>query len=184
LRRALRQALVQDAAGVRHHGRHAEFGEHGRGRFHLSGSAHRVPAGAVDDPLHGPGVGRGQFGRDMLAQPRLVTRGAGRLESLGHRRGHALVEHAAQEFLAGRQPGRAVVHLNVGAQRGQDRGVTRCPRSAGEHGNTQAAPGYRSHHRDIGEGDAGRRGDVGELPFDSWRGGVQIGPQRARPQPG
>ena len=175
---------MQDAAGVRHHRRHAEFGEHVRGRFHLGGATHRVPAGAVDDPLHRPGVGRGQFGRDVLAQPRLVTRGAGRLEGLDHRRGHALVEHAAQEFLAGRQSGRTVVHLDVGAQRGQDGGVTRRPRSAGEHGNAQAAPGYRSHHRDIGEGGAGRRGDVGEPPFGPWCGGVQVGPQRARPQPG
>jgi len=172
---------VQDAAGVGHHGRHAEFGEHVRGRFHLGGSAHRVPAGAVDDPLHRSGVGRGQFGRDVLAQPRFVTRGAGRLEGFGHRRGHALVEHAAQKFLAGRQPGRTVVHLDVGAQRGQHGGVTRRPRSAGEHGNAQAAPGYRGHHRDVGEGNAGRHGDAGELPFGPWRGGVQVGPQRARP---
>jgi len=175
---------VQDAAGVRHHGRHAEFGEHARGRFHLGGAAHRVPAGAVDDPLHRPGVGRGQFSGDVLAQPRLVTRGAGRLEGLGHRRGHALVEHAAQEFLAGRQSGRTVVHLDAGTQRGQQSGVTRRPASAGEHGNAQAAPGYRGHHRDIGEGGAGRLGYAGELPFDPRCGGVQIGPQRARPEAG
>ena len=175
---------MQDAAGVRHHGRHAKFGEHVRGRFHLGGAADRVPAGAVDDPLHRPGIGRRQFGGDVLPQPRLVTRGTGRLQGLGHRRGHALVEHAAQEFLAGRQPGRTVVNLDVSAQRRQDGGVTRGPRSAGEHGNAQAAPGYRGHHRDIGEGDAGRHGDVGELPFGSRCGGIQIRPQRAGPQPG
>jgi hypothetical protein len=175
---------VQDAAGVRHHRRHAEFGEHIRGRFHLGGAAHRVPAGAVDDPLDRSGVGRGQFGRDVLAQPRLVSRGAGRLEGLSHRRGHALVEHAAQEFLAGRQPGRTVVYLDVGAQRGQHIGVTRRSAAADKHGNAQATPGYRGHHRDIGEGEAGCLGEVGELAFDPWRGGVQIGPQRARPQPG
>jgi hypothetical protein len=184
LRHALRQALVQDAAGVRHHGRHAKFGEHVRGRLHLGGAADRVPAGAVDDPLHRPGVGRRQLGSDVLAQPRLVTRGTGRLQGLGHRRGHALVEHAAQEFLAGRQPGRTVVHLDVSAQRRQDGGVTRRSRSAGEHGNAQAAPGYRGHHRDVGEGDACRLGDAGELPFGSRCGGIQIGPQRAGPQPG
>jgi hypothetical protein len=175
---------VQDAAGVRHHRRHAELGKHVRGRFHLGGTAPCVPAGAVDDPLHRPGVGRGQFSGDVLAQPRLVTRGAGRLEGLGHRRGHALVEHAAQEFLAGRQSGRTVVHLDVDAQRSQQSGVTRRPGSAGEHGNAQAAPGYRGHHRDIGEGGTGRLGDTGELPFGPWCGGVQIGPQRARPEPG
>jgi hypothetical protein len=175
---------VQDAAGVRHHGRHAEFGEHVRGRLHLGGAAYRVPAGAVEDPLHRPGVGRRQFSGDVLAQPRLITRGAGRLEGLGHGRGHALVEHAAQEFLAGRQSGRTVVHLDVGAQRGQEGGVTRRPASAGEHGNAQAAPGYRGHHRDIGEGGTGRLGDVGELPFGPRCGGVQIGPQRAGPEPG
>jgi hypothetical protein len=175
---------VQEAAGVGHDGRHAEFDEHVRGRFHLGGAAQGVPAGAVDDPLHRPGVGRGQFGRDVLAQPRLITGGAGRLEGLGHRRGHALVEHAAQEFLAGRQPGRTVVHVDVSAQRCQDSGETGRPGSAGEHGNAQAAPGYRRHHRDIGEGDARRLGDVGELSFGPWRGGIQIGPQRTRPQPG
>jgi hypothetical protein len=175
---------VQDAAGVRHHRRHAEFGQHVRGRFHLGGAAPCVPAGAVDDPLHRPGVGRGQFSGDMLTQPRLVTRGSGRLEGLGHRRGHALVEHAAQELLAGRQSGRTVVHLDVGAQRGQQSSVTRRPASAGEHGNAQAATGYRGHHRDIGEGGTGRLGDAGELPFGPRGGGVQIGPQRARPEPG
>jgi hypothetical protein len=58
---------VQGAAGVGHHGPHAEFGEHVRGRFHLGGPAHGVPGGAVDDPLHAARVGRGQFGGDMLA---------------------------------------------------------------------------------------------------------------------
>jgi len=58
---------VQGAAGVGHHGPHAEFGEHVRGRFHLGGPAHRVPDGAVEDPIHGARVSRGQFGGDVLA---------------------------------------------------------------------------------------------------------------------
>jgi hypothetical protein len=58
---------VQGAAGPGHQGRHAEFGEHVRGRLHLRRAAHRVPAGAVRDPVQGGGVGCGQFGRDVLA---------------------------------------------------------------------------------------------------------------------
>jgi hypothetical protein len=58
---------VQGTAGVGHHGPHAQFGEHGRGRFHLGGPAQRVPGGAVDDPVHHARVGRGQFGGDVLA---------------------------------------------------------------------------------------------------------------------
>jgi len=50
---------VQGAAGVGHQGRHAEFGEHVRGRFHLGGAAHCVPPGAAGDPLQGGGIGRG-----------------------------------------------------------------------------------------------------------------------------
>jgi len=147
---------VQGAAGFGDQGRHAEFGEHVRGRCHLGRSAHRVLVRAFDDPRHGSGVGRGQLGGDVLTQPRLVIRRPGGLEGLDHGSGHALVEHAAQEFLAGRQPGRTLAHLDVGAQRGQHGGVTRRPRPAGEHGHAQAAPGYRGHHRDIGEG-----GDIG-----------------------
>jgi hypothetical protein len=58
---------VQGAAGVGHHGPHAEFSEHVRGRFHLGGPAQGVPDRAVDDPLHAARVGRGQFGGDVLA---------------------------------------------------------------------------------------------------------------------
>jgi hypothetical protein len=58
---------VQDAAGVGHQGPHTEFGEHVRGRLHLGGPAQGVPGGAVDDPLHAAGVGRGQFRGDVLA---------------------------------------------------------------------------------------------------------------------
>ena len=50
---------MQSAASAGHQGRHSEFGEHVRGRLHLGGSAHRVPAGAVGDPLYGGGIGRG-----------------------------------------------------------------------------------------------------------------------------
>ena len=53
------EALVQGAAGAGHQGRHAEFGQHVRGRLHLGGTANRVLAGAVGDPLHGGGVGCG-----------------------------------------------------------------------------------------------------------------------------
>jgi hypothetical protein len=58
---------VQGPAGVGHHGPDAEFGEHGRGRFHLGCPAQRVPGGAVNDPLHDARVGCGQFGSDVLA---------------------------------------------------------------------------------------------------------------------
>jgi hypothetical protein len=58
---------MQGPAGVGHHRPDAEFGEHGRGRFHLGGPAQRVPGRAVDDPLHHARVGRGQFGGDVLA---------------------------------------------------------------------------------------------------------------------
>jgi hypothetical protein len=74
-----------------------------------------VPAGAVDDPLDRSGVRRGQLGGDVLAQPRLVTRGPSRVKGFDHRRGHALVEHAAQELLAGREAGRTIEHLDVRA---------------------------------------------------------------------
>jgi hypothetical protein len=57
---------VQGAAGLGHQRRDAEFGEHLRGRLHLGGAAHRVPAGAVGDPVHGGDFGRGEFGRDVL----------------------------------------------------------------------------------------------------------------------
>jgi hypothetical protein len=53
------EALVQGAAGVGHQRRHAQFGEHVRGRRHLGGAANRVPAGAVGDPVNHGDVGRG-----------------------------------------------------------------------------------------------------------------------------
>jgi hypothetical protein len=58
---------VHGPAGVGHRGLDAEFGEHVRGRLHLGRPAQGVPDGAVDDPLHAPRVGRGQFGGDVLA---------------------------------------------------------------------------------------------------------------------
>ena len=64
---------MQGPAGVGHHRPHAEFGEHVRGRFHLGGPAHRVPGGAVDDPLYAARVGLGQLGGDVLAQPLLIA---------------------------------------------------------------------------------------------------------------
>ena len=53
------EALVQGAAGASHQGRHAEFGEHVRGRLHLGAAAYRVLAGTVGNPVYGGGVGRG-----------------------------------------------------------------------------------------------------------------------------
>jgi len=50
---------MQGAAGAGHQGRHAKFGQHVRGCLHLGGAANRVLAGAIGDPLHGAGVGRG-----------------------------------------------------------------------------------------------------------------------------
>jgi hypothetical protein len=110
---------VQGAAGVGHHGLDAELGEHVGGGLHLGGPAPRVPCGAVDDPLYAALVRRGQLGGDVLAQPLLVARRPGGLQRLDDGRGHALVEHAAQQFLAGREPGRTGQHLDVRAERRQ-----------------------------------------------------------------
>jgi hypothetical protein len=175
---------MHDAAGVGHHGTDAEFGEHVRGRFHLGGPAQRVPGGAVDDPLHAVRIGRGQFGGDMIAQPLLVACGPGRLQGLDDGRGHAFVEHAAQQFLAGRDPGRPGQHLNVGTQRGEQAGEAPGAVPAGQHGDTQAAAGDGRHHRDVGEGHADRGGDAGELPLEARRGGVQVSPEGVRSQSG
>jgi hypothetical protein len=86
---------VQGPAGVGHHRRYAEFGEHLHRRFHLGGPAHGVPGGAVHDPLHTARVGLGQLGGDVIAQPLLIADDAGGLQRLDDGRGHALVEHAA-----------------------------------------------------------------------------------------
>ncbi len=157
---------MQGAAGVGHQRRHAELGEHVRGRFHLGGSADRVPAGAVDDPLDRRGVRFGQLGRDVLTQPRFIARGLGGVQGLDHRGGHAFIEHAAQEFLAGREPGRAAENLDVRAERPPDGGLTCRPVAAGELGDAQAAPGHWGHHRDISEGNARGPGDFRQLPLD------------------
>jgi hypothetical protein len=158
---------VQGAAGVGHHGPDAEFGQHIRGRFHLGGPAQRVPGGPVDDPLHAARVGRGQFGGDMLAQPLFLTCRAGGLQRLDDGRGHALVEHAAEQFLAGREPGRPGQHLDLGAERGQQRGEASGGVPAGQHRDVQAAPGDGRHHRDVGEGHASGLGDAGEFPLEA-----------------
>jgi len=136
-----------------------------------------VPAGAVGDPGQGGVVHGGQLGGDVLAQPLFVARGPGRVQGLDDRGGHALVEHAAQEFLAGREPGRAVEHLDPGAQRAQQGGVACGAGSAGQHGDAQAAPGHRGHHRHVGEGDAGLLRDVRQLSFGPRGRRVQVGPQ-------
>jgi hypothetical protein len=167
---------VQGTAGVGHHGPHAEFGQHVRGCFHLGGPAQGVPEGAVDDPLDAARVGRGQFGGDVLAQPLLLTCRPGGLQGLDDGRGHALVEHAAEQFLAGREPGRPGQHLDVSAERGQQRGEASGRVPAGQHGDAQSAPEDGRHHRDVGEGHASGLGDPGEFPLEARRGGVQVGP--------
>jgi hypothetical protein len=170
---------VHGPAGVGHEGRHAEFGQHGRGCLHLGGTPHRVLTGAIDDPVHGGGVGRGQFGGDVPRQPLLVPGGPGGGQGLDDRGRHALVEHAAQELPGGGEPGRAVEHLDVGAQRGEDGGVARGAGPAGQHRDPQAAPGHRGHYRDVRERDARFLGDAGQLPLGPRGGRVQVGPQRA-----
>jgi hypothetical protein len=141
-----------------------------------------VPARAVDDPVHGGGFGRGEFGCDVLPQPRFFARGPGGLQGLDDRGRHALVKDAAQELLAGREPGRAVEHLDAGAQGPQQRGVADGSGSAGQHRDPQAAPGHRGHHRDVGERHACVSREDGQLPLGAGRGGVQVGPQDIRPR--
>jgi len=156
---------VQGAAGVGHQGRHAELGQHGRGRLHLGGAPHRVLAGAVGDPVQGSGVSGGQFGRDVLLQPLFVTGGPGGGQGLDDRGGHPLVEHAAQEFPGGGEPGRTVEHFDAGAERGEDGGVARGAGPAGQHRDAQAAPGHRGHDGDVRERDARFLREAGQLPL-------------------
>jgi len=118
----------------------------------------------------------------VFSQPLLVARGPGSLQGLDDRGGHALVEHAAQEFPAGRKPGRPVQHLDIGAEGSQDGRVARGAGTAGQHRDTQAAAGHRGHHRNVGERDACFSGEFGQVPFDARRGGVQVGPQDVRPR--
>jgi len=168
---------MHGAAGGGHQGRHAEFGEHVRGGLHLGGAAHRVLAGAVGDPFQGGGVHGGELDGDVLAQPPLVARGPRRVQGLHDRGGHPFVEHAAQELLAGGEPGRAVQHLDAGAERPEQGGVADGAGSAGQHRDAQSAPRHRGHHRHVGERDAGFARDIRQLPFGPWRGRVQVGPQ-------
>jgi hypothetical protein len=175
---------MDGAAGLGDERTHAQFGKHLGGRFHLGGAAHRVPPGAVDDPRHGAGVGRGKLGGDVLAQPLLVPRGPGGIERLHDRGGHALVKDAAQELLGRREPGRAVEHLDDGAERGQQARVPRGAVTAGEHGDAQAAPGHGRHHRHVGEGHSRGLADPGQLEFHSGCGGVQVGPHGVGPHSG
>ena len=156
---------MQGAAGVGHHRSHAQFGEHvGRG-FHLGGPAQRVPGGTVDDPLHAARVGRGQLGGDVLAQPLFVACRAGGLERLDDGRGHALVEHAAQQLPGGREPSGPGQHLDAGSQRGEQASIAFGAVPAGQHRDAQAAPGDGRHHGDVGEGHAAGFGDARKLPF-------------------
>jgi hypothetical protein len=69
---------VDGTAGVGHRGRHAELGEHGRGRGHLGGAAHGVPGRAIDEARH---AAFGELGFDVLAEPLLMPGGAGCLEA-------------------------------------------------------------------------------------------------------
>jgi hypothetical protein len=118
----------------------------------------------------------------MLAQPWLVARGPGRLQGLDDRGGHALVEHAAQELLAGRQPRWAIEHLDAGAQGSEQGSVAGRPDPASQHRDTQPAPGHRGHHRDIGERHARVGREAGQPPFGTRRGGVQVSPQHIGPR--
>jgi len=118
----------------------------------------------------------------VFSQPLLVARGPGSLQGLDDRGGHALVEHAAQEFPAGRKPGRAVKHLDIGAEGSQGGTVARGAGTAGQHRDAQAAAGHRGHHRDVGERDPCFSGEFGQVPFDARRGRVQVGPQDVRPR--
>ena len=168
---------MQGAAGVRHQGRHAEFGEHLRGGIHLGGTAHGVPARPVSDPVQDGGIGRGKFGGDVLAQPVLVTRGPGGVQGLDDRGCHPLVEHAAQQLPGGGEPGRPVENLDLGTERAEQGGIAGGACSAGQHRDAQAATGDGGHDRDVGEREAGSFRDVRQLPFGARRCRVQIGPQ-------
>jgi hypothetical protein len=119
----------------------------------------------------------------VLPQPRLVASGPRGLQGLDDRGGHALVEHAAQEFLAGREAGRAVEYLDTGAQRPEQGGVAGGSWSAGQHRDAQTAPGHRGHHRDVGERHARVGREACQQPLGAGRGGVQVRPQDVRPQP-
>jgi hypothetical protein len=163
----VRQPRVHRAAGIGHRGRHAEFGEHLRGRLHLGGPAYGVPGGAVHDPRHAARIGLGQLGADMLAQPLLMADGAGGLQRLDDGRGHALVEHAAQQLPGGRESGGPGQHFDAGAQRGEQASVAFGAVTAGQHGDAQAAPGDGRHHGDVGEGYAAGFRDARELPFEA-----------------
>jgi hypothetical protein len=180
----LRQALVQSAAGLGRQRLDAEFSEHVRGRFHLGRPAHRVPRGAVHDPVQALRVGRGQFGADVLTQPLLVACRPGRLERLDDGCGHALVEDAAQQLLGGREPGRPCEHLDTGSQRRQQGGVPRGAVPAGQHGDTQAPSRNGRHHRHVCERHAAGLGDAGEFLLGARRGGIQVRPQGIRAHPG
>jgi hypothetical protein len=118
----------------------------------------------------------------MGAQPLLVARGPRGVQGLHHRGGHAFVEHAAQEFPAGREPGRPGEHLDIGAEGPEDGRVARGAGSAGQHRDAEAAAGHRGHHRDVGERDARFSGEFGQLPFGARRGRVQVSPQDVRPR--
>jgi hypothetical protein len=116
----------------------------------------------------------------VFLQPLLVACGPGRLQGLDNRGGHALVEHAAQEFPAGGKPGRAVEHLDIGAEGPEDGSVARGAGSTGQHRDAQTAAGHRGHHRDVGERNACFAGEFGQLTFGARRGRVQVGPQNVR----
>ena len=163
---AVRKPFVHRTAALRHQRRHAEFGQHVRGRFHLGGAAHGAPAGAAGNPAERGCIDNGQFGGDVLAKPLLLTRGPGGVEGLDDRGRHALVEHAAQQLPGGGQSGRAVEDPDVGAERPQQVRVTRSARPAGEHRDMQAVSGHRGHDGDIGKRDAGFPRDLGQLPLD------------------
>ena len=156
---------MQRRAGAGHQRVYAQLREHGRGRLHLGGPTPRVLDRAADDPLHGGRVRRRQLGGDVLPQPRFHPGRPGGLQRLDYGRRHALVEDAAQELLAGGEPGRTVEDLDLGAQGPQRAREPRGSVPARQHGDAQAAPGHGGHHRDVGERHAAGLGDLRQLAF-------------------
>ena len=119
----------------------------------------------------------------MFAQPRLVARGPGGLQGLDDRGGQALVEHAAQELLAGRQPCRAVEHLDAGTKRLEQGRIAGGPGSAGQHRDTQAAPGTKRQLAGLAADAGVPFADVAMMAPVPGRGSVQVGPHDIGPRP-
>ena len=100
---------------------------------------------------------RADFGADVGGQPFLAARRPGRSQSLDHRRGQALVEHAAQQLPGDRGSGRAGQDLHLGAERREQPGVGLCACPGDQHGRARSFPGDRGHQRDVGHRDVPAR---------------------------